>query len=162
MNVVSSWSDLTEENLASLDLRQFLGGRSSPYVYHDNSLEKSFALGKSVMQGIVSERVRFVDGRVLDLLSGHGRWLPFLAEVNREVVAIERLDACNQIARGFCRQFGINNVTFMDGDISLVEELDANSFDFVWMWSGLQYVERAYALKQIHRIFRAAFVILQF
>jgi SAM-dependent methyltransferase len=148
-----AWSSLSEDELAALDLRQFLGGRS-PHGGRDSSIDTAFRLGKAAMTEIVQHRVGFTGGRVLDLLSGFGRWLPFLAEANREVVAIERVADATTLARNMCEHFGISNVMHMTGDISRIRELDRGSFDFVWMWSGLQYVERAHALTQIHRVLK--------
>lgn len=152
---VTSWSEITGQELAAVDLRRFLDGRN-PYGEHDASIDRAFTLGKELMDETVRDRVEFVGGRVLDLLSGCGRWLPFLARANREVVAIERVEDAMTLARNMCAHFGFDNVQYMTGDISRIEELEDASFDFVWMWSGLQYVERAYALTQVHRVLRTS------
>jgi SAM-dependent methyltransferase len=149
----NAWRSLSDSDFAKLDLRQFMAG-PSPYGPEDQSLDRAFSLGRTVMRDLVCERVRFVQGRVLDLLSGAGRWLPFLADANEEVVAIERLDAGNLIARNLCAHFGFDNVRFAPGDITEIEGFSDTFFDYVWMWSGLQYVERAYALKQIRRVLK--------
>jgi SAM-dependent methyltransferase len=148
-----SWRDVTQADLKSMDLRCFLNGRH-PYGEHNTPLDYAFKLGKPLMEEIVSERVGFKNGRVLDLLAGFGRWLPFLAEVNDEVVAIERLEDCTKLARNMCAHFGISNVEVMTGDVSRIERFEDCSFDHVWLWSGLQYIERAYALTQVRRILR--------
>lgn len=148
-----AWADVSETELASLDLRQFLGGRS-PFAASDSSIDTAFQLGKAKMAEIVQDRIGFTGGRVLDLLSGFGRWIPFLAQFNREVVALERVADAATLAQNMCAHFGIRNVTCRTGDISRIREFDNGSFDFVWMWSGLQYVERAFALRQARRVLR--------
>ena len=145
------WNRVTAKDLEELDLSRFLDGRN-PYGDHDDSIYRAYEWGKRYFEETISERVGFVGGRVLDLLSGVGRWVPFLAEVNEEVVALERMPECVELAKNYCDHFGVRNASFMAGDISRVEELADESFDYVWIWSGLQYVDRAYTLNQVNRL----------
>ncbi len=147
------WGSVTDADLRSLDLTAFLGGEN-PYGKHDRSVHNAYAHGKDFYEEMVTERVGFVDGRVLDLLSGFGRWIPFLSACNREVVALERLPGCVELSRRLCEHFQLSNVSFIKGDIKKMKRLESASFDYVWIWSGLQYVERALALREVRRVLK--------
>lgn len=146
--------NISSEDLAALDLRRFNDGRS-PYPETDNSLDNAFKPGIDFFREYVGKRTGFTGGaRVLDLLCGFGRWTPFLAEVNDHVIALDRLHDCVNLGRNLCDELGLDNVEFMEGDISRIERFPANSFDYVWMYSALQYVDRGYALWQIQRVLK--------
>src|SRR5690606_22027801 len=70
----------------------------------------------------------------------------------KEVIAIERVENCQILARELCKYFEVNNTQLWTGDISIIERIEDESIDYVWMWSGLQYVNRSYALTQINRV----------
>lgn len=145
--------EISNEELQSLDLKKFIGG-NSPYSEQDNSINHAFSFGKDYFVEMVRDRTGFIGGRVLDLLSGYGRWIPFLAEFNNEVIAIEQNEKCQALAKQLCKHFEVNNVQLWTGDISIIEKIEDQSIDYVWMWSGLQYVDRLYTLSQINRVLR--------
>lgn len=145
---------ISNDELIKLDLRQFNNGKS-PYPESDKSLENAFKPGIEFFREYVSERTQFTGGaKVLDLLCGFGRWTPFLAEVNDHVIGLDRLQDCINIGRNFCRELGLDNVEFIEGDVGHIERFASNSFDYVWMYSALQYVDRGYTLWQVQRVIK--------
>ena len=148
-----SWEQVTDSELKALDLLAFNGG-VNPYGPGDNSVRNAFRMGKASLDRTVRVRTAFTGGRVLDLLSGFGRWLPSLATSNHEVIAIERLEGCTNIAKGICHKFGLDNVTLITADIEYLNKLEPESFDYVWMWSALQYVHRGWTLAQVNRLLK--------
>jgi len=149
MNII----DITDEELKNIDLTSFIKGEAL-YGNSDSSLENTFVKGKEFYLKMVQDRTQFTGGRVLDLLSGHGRWLPFLSAFNDEVIAIERIEKSQLLAKRLCDYFDIKNVKFLTGDVSLIENIKKETIDYVWLWSGLQYISRDYALNQVRRVLR--------
>ena len=149
----SSLHDIGAEELRAIDLTQFNGGKS-PYPAHDLSLERLFARPIDYYWSTVTETVGATGGRVLDLLCGPGRWSVFLAATNKEVVGVDQLPGCVNIARGLCKHFGLDNAVFHAADVSYIEKLPDEHFDCVWMYSALQYVDRGFALPQVFRVLK--------
>lgn len=145
---------IDEHVLKSIDLKSLNGG-VNPYPPGDLSLERTFARPIAFYRETVADVVGATGGRVLDLLCGAGRWSVFLAEQNDEVVGIDRLPGCATIGAGLCRRLGLDNATFHAKDVSFIESFADGSFDTVWMFSALQYVERRYTLQQAYRVLRA-------
>ena len=71
-----------------------------------------------------------------------------------DVVGIDRLEGCTTIAEGLCRHYGFDNTAFHAADVTYIETFPDESFDTVWMYSALQYVERGYTLSQVHRVLK--------
>jgi SAM-dependent methyltransferase len=147
--------NITAEDLAELDITQFNEGRS-PYPPGDKSAEMSFPLGLEKMRYIVSKKTKFTGGKnVLDLLSGCGRWSLFLAEKNDFVVGIERIPECVKTAENMCSHFGVKNVHFICGEDSETHQFGDEEFDYIWMWSAMQYVDRGKVMPEISRLLRS-------
>lgn len=145
---------ITDEQLRSLDLRQFNKGRD-PYPEGDKSLANSFKRGLDFYRYVVGHKTQFTGGeRVLDLLCGAGRWAMFLAEENDMVIGIDRLKGCTDLATNMCRHFGFENVEFIAGDVSCTRRFSSGHFDYVWMWGALQYVHRGEVLREVNRVLK--------
>lgn len=144
---------ITAEQIQKLDLMDFNDG-ISPYPDGDNSLQNTFARPIDFYRKTVTELVGAKGGKVLDLLCGAGRWTVFLAEQNEEVVGIDRLKGCINIAGGLCKHFGFSNIKLYAEEVSYIEQLSSNYFDTVWMYSALQYVDRGYIMTQINRVLK--------
>lgn len=144
---------LEESQLKALDLTSFNGG-VNPYPKGDKSLERTFSWPIERYRRTISEVVGATGGRVLDLLCGAGRWSVFLAEQNTEVLGIDHLPGCTRIADGLCKHFGFSNAEFEAGDVSYISKLPSESFDTVWIYSALQYVERENTLNECYRLLK--------
>ena len=138
-----------DEKLLGLDLTQFNAGES-PYA--DNSLETGWSGGAEFFRDTIVNRVGFTNGRVLDLLCGYGRWSVFLAEVNDSLVGVDRLEGCISIARGLCEELGLNNTRFFCEEDDFTATFPDESFDFVWLYGALQYIDRAQTLSEVYRL----------
>ncbi len=140
--------------LLGFDLRSYNDGRN-PYGDADNSIDKAWVRGIDHYRDYVQNRTGAAGhGRVLDLLCGFGRWTPFLAECNDEVVGIDVLEGCTKIASGICRDLGLDNVSVETGDVLKTKAFPDGHFDYVWMWSALQYVHRGETLAEVFRILK--------
>lgn len=144
---------VSDEALLALDLKQFNNG-VNPYPEGDNSLENAFLRGADYYRYAVKYKTGFTGGRVLDLLCGFGRWSIFLAEQNESVVGIDRLKDCTNLATNLCRELELNNTEFLTGEASLTKQFPDNEFDYVWMYSALQYVNRKEVLSEIRRVLK--------
>ena len=146
--------EITSEELVSLDLRQFNNGKD-PYPEGDASLAYSFKRGLDFYRYVVGHKTQFTGGgRVLDLLCGAGRWAMFLAEENDTVIGIDRLKDCTNLATNMCRHFGFENCRFVAADVSHTRKFGECTFDYVWMWSALQYVHRGEVLAEVNRVLK--------
>lgn len=146
------WINLDDDGLRKLDLRRFNQGRS-PYAEHDTSLDAAYRDGRQYHEDMVSWRTGMAGGkRVLDLLCGFGRWSPFLAEVSDEVIGIDQVHECIELARNYCAWCECNNASFLEGDWHIVNKYSPRYFDRVWIWSGLQYIHRCEALAEVNRL----------
>ena len=93
-------------------------------------------------------------GRVLDLLCGHGSWTIFLAELNGEVHGLDRNAGAIRIGQGLCRHFGFDNVHLKAGDVSETRGYPDDHFDAVWIWNALIYVDRGPTLSEVRRVLK--------
>jgi SAM-dependent methyltransferase len=142
---------ITDEQLAAIDLLAFNDGENP---YKSDSVLNGFAEGAAFYRGEV-ERFGFSGhDRVLDLMCGFGRWSVFLAEANRAVVGLDRNPGTIRIARGLAPALGLTNATFDAGDVTETARFDDASFDAVWIWNALIYVERGPCLSEIARLLR--------
>lgn len=144
---------LTNDELLALDLKKYNGG-IDPYPEGDTSLSNAFKRGIEYYRYTVTHKTGFVGGRVLDLLCGFGRWSIFLAEQNESVVGIDRLKDCTNLARNMCNDLGLINTEFLTGEASITKKFPDNEFDYVWMYSALQYVNRKEVLSEIQRVLK--------
>lgn len=152
--IVRPHLDIANSDFRKLDLRCFYGGQN-PLSDNDKSLDRAFIFGLDFFRDYVRNRTGFTGGhRVLDLLCGFGRWLMFLAEENDEVYGIDRMESCVELASNMCGNFGFDNVTLEAGDVSLVSSFDDEYFDYVWMYSALQYVDRGNTLQEVNRVLK--------
>lgn len=143
------------DELRSLDLCRFNDG-ANPYGPDDVSVVRAF---RDDLPGFYRDFVRRRTGftgaaHVLDLMCGFGRWAPFLAECNGFVTGLERVEGCTRVAHRLCRHFGLDNTAFLAGDVMRIREFPDEHFDYVWIWSALQYVHRGRVLAQVYRILR--------
>lgn len=145
---------LDNEALKALDLRQFNEGRN-PYAEGDNSVANAFRQGTDYYRDFVGKMTGFRGGdRVLDLLCGFGRLSLFLAEQNREVIGLDVSPDCIRLARNMTRAFGFDNIRYLCGDVAETRRFPDEHFDYVWMYSALQYVDRGAVLREANRVLR--------
>lgn len=142
---------ITDEVLRSLDLTRFNDGENP---YESNSVANTFQKGAAYYRREL-ERWGFTGRRrVLDLMCGQGRWSVFLAEANDELVGIDRNAGGIKIAQGLCEHLGLGNARFVAGDVAETRQFEDESFDAIWVWNALIYVERGPCLDEIHRMLR--------
>lgn len=143
---------IEEEELLNLRLGE-LTDLDLPLGKNDDSLDRSFNLGIEFMRDTVQRRFGLErGGRCLDLLGGVGRWAIFLAEWSSEVVLLERVEGFVEIGRKLSQRCGHENIKFLQGDVSEISNMESESFDVIWIWSGMQYVEREMVLAQCNRL----------
>jgi len=146
---------ISDKELRQLDIVNLFSDGISPYPESDNSVKMAFSRGIDFFRDYISKKTIFTNGRVLDLLCGFGRWSLFLAEQNEFVIGIDRLPVCTKIARRLCDYFNISNTEFLTGEAELLIKRFGNcEFDYVWMWSAMQYVNRGIILREIWRILK--------
>jgi SAM-dependent methyltransferase len=138
------------DNLATMDLVAFNGGVNP---FGNEFIRGGFGAGAAHYREVVKKWGFVGHGRVADLGSGYGRWSVFLAEENDCVWAFERNEAANELARKLASLFALENVQFEASDITALPR-DAASFDAVWCYNTLQFVDRAKALQEMHRVLR--------
>jgi len=143
---------LSSDELKALDLLKFNHG-ANPFP-GDESVANAFRLGIDYYRNCV-ERVKFTGAqKVLDLGCGFGRWSPFLGEANARVVALDRSQDGIRLGRNLCQYLGFDNIEFSAADVSALKNFKTEEYDFVWMWSFLQYVDRGFVLDQVGRILK--------
>ena len=90
-------------------------------------------------------------GRVADAGAGFGRWSPFLAEVNDEVVAFDRNPRGVELGRKLADRFALDNLRFEQADLAALPAADA-AFDGVWCNNVLQFTDRGAVLREFNRV----------
>ncbi|MEM7095215.1 MAG: methyltransferase domain-containing protein [Actinomycetota bacterium] len=148
-----TWRTMTPEAFLDFDLTTFNDGRN-PYHEADASVYVANELGLAHFRSTIQQRVQVAGERALDLLSGVGRWTPFLAETHREVYGLDRVVEANRVALGYCRHLGFENVSIFDGEVELIGEFPAESFDTIWLSGALMYLDRSFILSEAHRLLR--------
>ncbi|MDD5671503.1 MAG: methyltransferase domain-containing protein, partial [Candidatus Omnitrophica bacterium] len=146
---------LSSEELARLDLLRFNGG-VSPYPENDTTIASAFTRRNADYYREYVEKTKFMNGgAVLDLGCGIGNWSLFLAECNERVIGIDRNAGCVNLARNMASDLGVKNLEFLCADLTnLTMQLPNGQFDYVWLWSVLQYVERGAAMREISRLLK--------
>jgi SAM-dependent methyltransferase len=143
---------LSDEAFKALDPLEISGGLN-PYGEGDVNVFNMFRLGQGFYRDYIVTRTGFTGrGRVLDLLSGFGMWSIFLAEHNQEVYGLDILPNCKTYGERLARYFEVDNIKLLTGDVSRTREFRNGYFDFIWIYSGLQYVDRADTLKEVSRL----------
>ena len=135
-------------DLTGLDLSTFAEGQSygrSGYV------ERGFTAPKERYRDIVVETGFDREERILDVGCGFGRWSVFLAEVNRSLTGIDPMSGRLAIARNLAARFEFDNTVFTGG-VSHDMPFPAASFDGVWCFSALHFVNRSRTLAEIRRV----------
>ncbi len=90
---------------------------------------------------------------VLDAGAGYGQWSVALAAYNKKVTGIDVNPNMVKISRILARRYALSNVDFMQGALPKLE-FDDNSFDFIWCWGVLMFVDRAATLKEFYRVLK--------
>jgi ubiquinone/menaquinone biosynthesis C-methylase UbiE len=127
----------------------------NPYHEGHQAIFSEFRRGPNFYRNYVQKRTKFTGGgTVLDLMCGFGMWSMFLAEVNGEVIGIDKAPGCKPYAEALAKFFEIDNTKFMTGLASETQRFADASFDYVWIYSALQYVHRGETLTEMHRILK--------
>lgn len=92
-------------------------------------------------------------GRILDAGCGYGQWAIALAEVNHEVVAIDHSSHMVEACRRLTHESGVSNVTVEQVELPELPYEDA-SFDAVFCWGVLMFLDRDAALREFIRILK--------
>ena len=142
---------ITEQELKDIDLLKFNDGKDP---YDDTSLKNAFNRGIDYYRSKVKEYNFVGHNDVLDLMCGFGRWSIFLSEYNKTVTAIDWNEGAINIGQGMSDYLGIKNITFNAGDVLTTKQFPDSSFDAVWIWNALIYVERGPCLKEVYRVLR--------
>lgn len=93
-------------------------------------------------------------GRVLDAGCGYGQWSVALAERNSDVVAFDRDSGMVEISRAFANHFGRTNLDVSQHDLNVPLPYSDASFDAVWCWGVIMFVNRDLALREFHRVLK--------
>jgi len=136
-----------------IDLK-YLNEKFLPYGREDKSVENAFVRGTGYHYNYVENIAGFQNGIVLDLLCGFGRRAPFLASKNKYVYGIDRIPGCIKIANNIVNSFELDNLKFLCEDVKYIKKFPNSFFDSIWIWSGLQYVERGFTLSQCYRLLK--------
>jgi len=142
-------------NLRKFDVIEFNGGVNP---FQNKFAQGGFRAGAAHYRDWVSKWQISGLGRVADVGAGYGRWSVFLAEVNDSVVGFERQEAAVELAGKLAAHFGLDNAKFEAADITALQA-DASSFDGVWCYNTLQFVDRAQALREIARILKPGGIV---
>ncbi len=137
------------EDLRELDILRFARGvELGPKQRH---VARGFGRDKEFLRQTVA-RFGFTElGRVIDLGCGYGRWIPFLAEVNERVTALDIQLAYLRVARSLSEFFELDNVAFEAASLFEVPAESA-TFDGVWIHSVSAWVNRARLLGEASRV----------
>ncbi len=103
------------------------------------------------------QRIEMVDctgyENVLDAGCGYGQWSLVLSEKNSYVTGIDHNDKMIEASRALNQHLKRKNVNFMKGSLPRLD-FKSHSFDFVWCWSVLMFVNRTEAFKEFYRILK--------
>jgi ubiquinone/menaquinone biosynthesis C-methylase UbiE len=100
------------------------------------------------------DMVQFVDrAMVLDAGCGYGQWTEALARRNGHVVAIDRSPNMVVTTKLYAEAFGIDNIEVREGELPHLDFPD-NTFDLIWCWGLMMFVNRRTTLREFHRILK--------
>jgi ubiquinone/menaquinone biosynthesis C-methylase UbiE len=139
-------------SLVSLDLEQMFGDK----VSHQDiwNVRTGFNTETEFFRQRI-EQYGFYDlGHVADIGCGFGRWSVFLAECNDRVTAIDFKEGDLEYGRALAEYLHLDNLEFCKGNVLDLSVWADETFDAVWVFSVLQYVERDVALAEIARVVR--------
>jgi SAM-dependent methyltransferase len=92
---------------------------------------------------------------VLDAGCGYGQWSVALAEVNRRVSACDRDPGMLRIAEAIARRCGVSDrIDLRSHDLNSPLPYDDASFDAVWCWGVIMFVDRDLTLREFNRVLR--------
>ena len=146
--------NIGDDEFKSIDPLSICGGLN-PYGDGDTNAAIMFKLGPAFYRGYIQKKTGFTSqARVLDLLSGFGMWSMFLAEVNGEVHGIDRVPSCKVYGEALAIYLEVGNVSLSTGDVSETRRFADGFFDYVWMYSAMQYVNRGEVMREVCRVLR--------
>jgi SAM-dependent methyltransferase len=146
--------NISDDDFKAIDPLSISGGLN-PYGDGDQSVSIMFKLGPTFYRTYIQKKTGFTGGaRVLDLLSGFGMWSMFLAEQNGEVHGIDIVPGCKTYGEALAKFLEIDNVSLITGDASETRRFADGFFDYAWMYSAMQYVNRGAVLGEVHRVLR--------
>ncbi len=134
--------------IETLDLVAFNDGKNP---FGNPFMDNGFREGVAYYRGVIDHWRMHGFGRVADLGSGYARWTLFLAEVNAAVTGFERNAEAVALSRKLAAHFDLSNATFEAADITKLPVED-ESFDAVWCYNVLQFVDRGKLFREAHRI----------
>jgi SAM-dependent methyltransferase len=136
--------------LRELDIVELAGSETG---WPPGYLAKGFGADAATFRRAVARFKFFRLGRVADVGCGFGRWSPFLAEANDEVIGFERNEKGVEIGRKLARLFGLANLHFQEADITALPS-PSSSFDGAWCCNVLHLTDRGKVLSELNRILR--------
>lgn len=90
---------------------------------------------------------------VLDAGAGYGQWSVALSAYNDKVTGLDINPNMVKISEIVARKYERSNVEFRQGALPKLE-FDDNSFDFIWCWGVLMFVDRAETLREFYRVLK--------
>lgn len=136
------------KGLTDLDLVQFNDGLNP---FGNSFIRGGFKRGVEYYRRTVESLGMSGYARVADLGAGYGRWSGFLAETNGHVTGFERNDEALKLAARLMTLFELENCDFKVADITDIPA-ESESFDAVWCYNTLQFVNRRQLLSEAFRI----------
>lgn len=127
---------LSPEEKAFLDLE--LGGDRSLQRYEDRLRRLGFA----------------GHGRILDLACGIGQWTFALAQLNQEVVGIDKSISRLMMATALAQDHDVRNAHFHWSKMESLQ-FDAGSLDAVFCYGAFMFGRRDDVLREINRVLRS-------
>jgi ubiquinone/menaquinone biosynthesis C-methylase UbiE len=102
------------------------------------------------------DMVGFTDAdHVLDAGCGYGQWSVALAEANRRVSACDRDPGMLRIAAAVAQRGGVaDRIDLRSHDLNSPLPYADASFDAVWCWGVIMFVDRDLALREFNRVLR--------
>ncbi|MED7787552.1 class I SAM-dependent methyltransferase [Francisella sp. 19X1-34] len=114
----------------------------------------SFYEERVMMSGVTGYK------KVLDAGCGYGQWSVALSKYNKEVVALDHSEYMLKCANNLKKHCGVTNLNFIHGDLhSTMESFDNMSFEAIWIWSTLMFLNRDHVLREFNRILKPGGVI---
>lgn len=93
-------------------------------------------------------------GTVLDAGCGMGQWTAALSEFNEMVIGLDRLQHILDIAINLNNQLEACNTNFILGDLNKKLDFPDNSFDAIWSWCTLQFIDKPHVMSEFTRILK--------